>query len=143
MNNEKNNKNGFTLVELIAVIAIIAILTLMAVPAVLKIYNENVIKTMSVQENEVVNAANLFIEDYCNSPLDNSKICPKSYEKVVDGKKTVCLNDLQNEEDKYISSVKYKNSNCTGYVTYYFDSKTELYGNGKAYLFCGKNSNGG
>lgn len=74
MNNEKDNKNGFTLVELIAVIAIIAILTLMAVPAVLKIYNENVIKAMNVQENEVVNAANLFIEDYCNSPLDKSKI---------------------------------------------------------------------
>ena len=38
------DRNGFTLTELLAVIAIIAILTLMVVPAVIKMYNENVIK---------------------------------------------------------------------------------------------------
>lgn len=46
-------KKGFTLVELLAVIAIIAILTLMAVPAVIKMYNENVIKAMHIQESEI------------------------------------------------------------------------------------------
>ena len=115
------NKRGFTLIELLAVIAIIAILTLMAVPAVIKIYNENVIKAMHVQESEIKEAANLFVEDYCNSSIDQTKICPKSYSTPVNDKKTVCLQDLQNNSDKYIGTVKYKGSDCKGYVTYYLD----------------------
>ena len=132
------NKYGFTLIELLAVIAIIAVLTLIAVPAALKIYNENVIKSMRVQEGQVKDAANLFVEDYCKSSIDQTKICPKSYSKGLDNKKVVCLQDLQNSSDKYIGTVKYKSSDCKGYVTYYLDSETGIYGNEKAYLFCGK-----
>ena len=135
-------KNGFTLTELLAVIAIISILTLMAVPAVIKIYNDSVIKTMRVQENEIKHAANLFVEDYCNDPLDHSLICPQSYSKPVNNKKVVCLSDLQNSKDKYISSVKYKDSDCKGYVTYYLDENTGIYGNEKTYLFCGLKEDG-
>ena len=135
-------KNGFTLTELLAVIAIISILTLMAVPAVIKIYNDSVIKTMRVQENEIKNAANLFVEDYCNDVLDHSLICPQSYSKPVNNKKVVCLSDLQNSKDKYISSVKYKDSDCKGYVTYYLDENTGIYGNEKTYLFCGLKEDG-
>ncbi|MGM9874622.1 MAG: BspA family leucine-rich repeat surface protein [Bacilli bacterium] len=135
-------KNGFTLTELLAVIAIISILTLMAVPAVIKIYNDGVIKTMRVQENEIKHAANLFIEDYCNDPLDHSLICPQSYSKPVNNKKVVCLSDLQNSKDKYISNVKYKDSDCKGYVTYYLDENTGIYGNEKTYLFCGLKEDG-
>ena len=135
-------KNGFTLTELLAVIAIISILTLMAVPAVIKIYNDSVIKTMHVQENEIKHAANLFVEDYCNDPLDHSLICPQSYSKPVNNKKVVCLSDLQNSKDKYISSVKYKDSDCKGYVTYYLDENTGIYGNEKTYLFCGLKEDG-
>ena len=50
------NKNGFTLIELLVVIAIIALLILIAVPAALKIYNENVIKSMYIQEAQVKDA---------------------------------------------------------------------------------------
>ena len=135
-------KNGFTLTELLAVIAIISILTLMAVTAVIKIYNDSVIKTMHVQENEIKHAANLFVEDYCNDPLDHSLICPQSYSKPVNNKKVVCLSDLQNSKDKYISSVKYKDSDCKGYVTYYLDENTGIYGNEKTYLFCGLKEDG-
>ena len=135
-------KNGFTLTELLAVIAIISILILIAVPAVIKIYNDSVIKTMRVQENEIKNAANLFIEDYCNNPLDHSLICPQSYSKPVNNKKVVCLSDLQNSKDKYISNVKYKDSDCKGYVTYYLDENTGIYGNEKTYLFCGLKEDG-
>ena len=116
------NKYGFTLIELLAVIAIIAVLTLIAVPAALKIYNENVIKSMRVQEGLVKDAANLFVEDYCKSSIDQTKICPKSYSKGLDNKKVVCLQDLQNNPDKCIGGVKYKGSDCKGYVTYYLDS---------------------
>ena len=132
------DKKGFTLIELLAVIAIIAVLTIIAVPAALKIYNENVIKNMRVQEAQVKDAANLFVEDYCKSTIDQTKICPKSYSTPVNDKKTVCLQDLQNSSDKYIGTVKYKSSDCKGYVTYYLDSETGVYGNEKTYLFCGK-----
>ena len=135
-------KKGFTLTELLAVIAIISILALMAVPAVIKIYNDSVIKTMHVQEKKIKDAANLFVEDYCNNPLDHSLICPQSYSKPVNNKKVVCLSDLQNSKDKYISSVKYKDSDCKGYVTYYLDENTGIYGNEKTYLFCGLKEDG-
>ncbi len=132
------NKNGFTLIELLAVIAIIAVLTLIAVPAALKIYNENVIKSMHVQEGQVKDAANLFVEDYCKSSIDQTKICPKSYNKGIENKKVVCLQDLQNSNEKYIGKIKYKSSDCKGYVTYYLDDDTNTYTNEKAFLFCGK-----
>ena len=135
-------KKGFTLTELLAVIAIISILALMAVPAVIKIYNDSVIKTMHVQEKKIKDAANLFVEDYCNDPLDHSLICPQSYSKPVNNKKVVCLSNLQNSKDKYISSVKYKDSDCKGYVTYYLDENTGIYGNEKTYLFCGLKEDG-
>ena len=135
-------KNGFTLIEILVVIAIIAILTLIAVPAVLKIYNKNVIKSMHIQETEIKDAANLFVEDYCKTSIDQTKICPKSYSTAVNNKKTVCLKDLQNKSDKYIDTVKYKGSDCKGYVTYYLDSETGVYGNEKTFLFCGLNEDG-
>ena len=137
-----NNRNGFTLIELLAVIAIIAILTLMAVPSLLKMYNENVIKSMHIQEKEISNAANMFIEDYCYDSIDGTNKCPDSYEKAVNNKKTVCLQDLQKKSDKYIDKVKYKGSDCKGYVTYYLDNETGIYGNEKTSLFCGLNDNG-
>ena len=110
------NKNGFSLIELLGVIAIVAILTLMVVPAAIKTYNENAIKAMHVQENEVKEAANLFVEDYCKNSIDQTKICPKSYSTPVNDKKTVCLQDLQKSSDKYIDDIKYKGSDCKGYI---------------------------
>ena len=121
------NKKGFTLIELLAVIAILAILTLMAVPAVIKIYNESVIKAMHVQENKVKDAANLFVEDYCEDSLDHSKVCPSSYETAnSSGEKYICLSDLQGA-DSYIKNVKYKSDSCKGIITYQKDTGTDLY----------------
>ena len=136
------NKKGFTLVELLAVIAIIAILTLMVVPAVIKLYNDNVIKAMHVQESEVKEAANLFIEDYCEDPLDHSKVCPSSYETTnsID-EKYVCLSDLQGK-DSYIKEVKYKSDSCKGIIIYQKDDDTDLYTNANVYLYCGDDGNG-
>lgn len=66
----------------------------------------------------------------------------KKLQYSCNDKKTVCLQDLQNNSDKYIGTVKYKGSDCKGYVTYYLDSETGVYGNEKTYLFCGLNEDG-
>lgn len=133
-------KNGFTLIELLVVIALLIVLVLFAVPNVIKVYNENVIKNMHIQEANVVDAANLFVDDYCDNPIDDSVSCPSSYTNGLNGKKVVCLNDIQNKIDKYLGSVKYKGSDCKGYVTYYLNSETGVYTDEKAFLFCGKKS---
>ena len=87
------NKKGFTLVELLAVIAIIAILGTMGVAAVLKIYNNNINKTMVVQENNIAEASKTYLEDYCIDPIDNTYKCPDSYKNnesifIADDKKS-------------------------------------------------------
>lgn len=136
-------RNGFTLTELLAVIAIIAILTLMVVPAVIKMYNENVIKAMHIQESEIKEAADLYIEDHCDDPIDHSVICPSSYEeKNADEEKYICLSDLQVKSDKYIDKVKFKSYSCNGIIIYQKDDETNLYTNSNVYLYCGDNSKG-
>ena len=136
------DKKGFTLVELLAVIAIISILSLMVVPFVIKIYNKSVIKVMHVQENKVKDAANLFVEDYCEDSLDHSKDCPSSYEIAnSSGEKYICLSDLQGT-DSYIKKVKYKSDSCKGIITYQKDTKTDLYTIVNVYLYCGDDEKG-
>ena len=65
------NKKGFTLVEVIAVVAILALLAVIAVPNVVKLFNSGKNDTMTIQENQVLDAANLFLEDYCRNPMDS------------------------------------------------------------------------
>lgn len=66
------NKKGFTLVEIIAIVAILAILVIIAAPNVMKLFKEGKEKTMTIQENEVLDAAKLYIEDYCRNPISSS-----------------------------------------------------------------------
>ncbi len=68
------NKKGFTLVEVIAVVAILALLAVIAVPNVVKLFNSGKKDTMTIQENQVLDAAKLYIEDYCRNPIDKSKL---------------------------------------------------------------------
>ena len=137
------NKNGFTLIELLVVIAIIALLILIAVPAALKIYNENVIKSMYIQEAQVKDAANLFVEDYCNSPIDQTMICPKSYSTPVNDKKTVCLQDLQNSSDKYIKVINFKGSQIKKMKNIEISSVEFNEDNDKAFIIVKKNTKEG
>ena len=134
---------GFTLVELLAVIAIVGILTLIAVPNAIKLYNEAILKEMVVQESNIKNAANIYLEDYCNSKLDDRLICPSSYEEVNNkDEKYVCLSDLQEANDSYIGSVKYKKDSCKGIIVYKKDKDTDLYIDAKTYLYCGNSDTG-
>lgn len=135
------SRNGFTLTELLAVIAIIAILTLMVVPAAIKTYNENVIKAMHVQESEIKNSANLYVQDYCDDPIDDSDECPISYDETNSyGEKYVCLSDLQ--DVKTIKKVKYKGDSCKGIIVYKKDTDTDLYSDASVYLYCGDSDKG-
>ena len=137
-------KNGFTLIELLAVIAILSMLALIAVPSAIEIYNEGIKKEMKIQESNVKDAANLYVEDYCTDKIDDSLTCPRTYDYghydqrlgyIVE--KYVCLKDLQNAKDKYIGDVRYKKDDCDGFVVYHLDERTGTYGNAKTYLYCG------
>lgn len=137
-------RNGFTLVELLAVIAVLGVIALIAVPNVIKLFNSGVLKEMAVQENNIKEAANLYIEDRCNSKLDDKSVCPESYEETnYNGEKFVCLSDLQELNDKYISgAVKYKNDTCQGVILYDRDYKTGQYTQSNVYLYCGNSETG-
>lgn len=137
-------KNGFTLIELLAVIAILSMLALIAVPSAIEIYNEGIKKEMKIQESNVKDAANLYIEDYCTDKIDESLTCPSTYDDgIYDSasglvtEKYVCLYNLQKAKDKYISDVRYKKDDCEGFIVYYLNEKTGTYGNAKTYLYCG------
>jgi len=125
-------KNGFTLMELLAVIAIIGILVLLIVPNVLKTYNESIIKSLEVEEGVIVDAANIFLEDYCISPIDDdhSSQCPSTYKND----RYLALEDLK---DYITKELKYKGQKCNGIVIY--NEKKE----GKTYLACGSNEEDG
>lgn len=141
---------GFTLMELLTVIAILGILTLIAVPNVIEVYNKGVIKEMQIQETNIKDAANLYLEDYCLSKIDERLICPSTYEDGVydsnSGKtveKYVCLNELQKSGDSYLNGeVSYRKQTCKGFVTYYYNEEFGTYDNPKTYLFCGNEEDG-
>ncbi len=138
------NRNGFTLIELLAVIAIMGLLALIAVPNIIKLYNKGVVSEMRVQENTIKDAANLFLEDHCNSKLDDDATCPSSYEvSNYNDEKYVCLSDLQASNDDYISkTIKFKKDTCQGVIIYDRDYKTGLYTTPNVYLYCGDSNTG-
>ena len=143
MNRYNINKNGFTLIELLAVIAIIAILGTIGTLATLKIYNDNIKKTMIIQENNVSSVAKTYLEDFCFDPLDNTYGCPQSYNNNTD-KKYICLSNLQEKKDNskvqdyndsYINDVTYKKESCKGIVVFSPNDDGD-YVNPKTYLYC-------
>lgn len=67
------NKKGFTLVEIVAAIAIMAIIGLIAVPSVIKKFNTSRIQAMTIQENKLVEAGDILLDDYCRDAIDEKK----------------------------------------------------------------------
>jgi len=130
-------KKGFTLIELLAVVAIIGMLSIMIIPGVIKLFNGAVGDSMTVTENEVLDAANLYLEDYCRNPISNEyRInCNDDKHELEDNKVYFCLSTLQGR--KVLKEVYYKEaSSCSGIVIY--DVNNNKYTNGKVYLYCGE-----
>lgn len=137
------NEKGFTLVELLAVIVIMAILLLVAIPNISKVRQSSLKKTMRIQEGNVKKAADLYIQDYCTSGLEDTATCPDSYARNIDeDEKYICLSNLTDDDNRYISDVTYNRQSCNGVVVYTKNSKSGLYTDAKVYLFCGSNENG-
>lgn len=128
-------KKGFTLVEILAVIAIIAMLSVMILPGVINLFNGAMVDSMKVSENEILDAANLYIEDYCRNPIDDDyrSKCNEDKKVISESKVYFCLSTLQGR--KIIKEVYYKEStSCRGVITY--DVENYKYSNPKVYLFC-------
>lgn len=137
------NKKGFTLVEILAVVAILAILVIVAVPNVVKLFNEGSNDTMTIQENQVLDASKLYLEDYCRSAISSEhlKSCADNRHLIssTEDHELVyfCLDTIKNSG--YIKdAILYKSDNCDGIVVFNRSGKT--YSDGKVYLYCGNNS---
>ena len=132
------NKKGFTLVELIAVIAIIGILAILVLPDIVEYFNETSDDAMKIQENQVLDAANLYIEDACIHPInDRYKFYCSQHIKTVGSYKVVCIGEIL-EEGYLENMVTFRNaSKCNGFVMY--DFSNNKYSDGKTYLSCGEN----
>ena len=129
-------KNGFTLVELLAVIAILGVISVIAIPAVMDMFNNSIDHTMKVQEQGMLDAGNLFVQDSCGRNAinkDRKAICNAG----ISGKKAYIVSDILTKFG-YIDPMYFRESvACMGFVEYDYDSSTGKFSNGKSYVYCG------
>lgn len=131
------NKKGFTLIELLATIALLSVLVVFVVPSVYNFLTEGYNKAIALQVTKVEEAAGLFLEDYCKTPISSAYQCPNTSPNIITYGQTtgytgkICLNILQNTSNEYIGSISFKKNTCMGYIEF---ENNET----KAYLKCGE-----
>lgn len=130
-------KKGFTLVELLAVIAILGMIVVIAVPNVMDIFKSSNEGMMISQETSVLDAANIYLNDYCIHPIYHSSICSVNrYDDSDSNKVYLCLGNVISTGR--IGSVYFKGSTeCRGFIVYDKDATEINYSNGKVFLKCG------
>ena len=130
------NKKGFTLIEVIVVVAILGILALIVLPNFVSTFKKSSTNAMITQENEVVDTVQMFLEDYCRTPLQSKKGQCDTYSvpTSVENQKYTCLSSMQ--ANRYIDDLIFQDQVCSGFVIY-TKSGNRDYGNYKAYLKCG------
>jgi len=117
-------RKGFTLIELLAVIVIMGTILLLIVPNVVRYLNAGSTKAMEIEEENILDAAQIYINDYCLDPISNSYVCPSTYKTS----KYICLSDLQ--DSKLITKdIKFQGDTCKVIVLF---GQTD-----KAYFACG------
>ena len=147
------NRKGFTLVEIVAAIAIMAIIGLIAAPAVIKKFNSSRIQAMAIQENKLVEAGDILLDDYCKDAIDYDKKrkCKFYYQDlplsdedktnysdiIKDNKiyKYICVSDIK-DLDYYSEELVYSGTPCQGVVIYEIDKKSNLTSDSYSYVKC-------
>ena len=129
-------KKGFTLIELIAVIAVIAVLSVMVLPSIIDIFNNNKDTITQIQENEILDSAKMYVEDYCNNPMnsDYKQDCNANFKIIDENTRYVCISHLQSKN--LVDNVYYEDTTCNGLVVFNKDDM-DVFSNGKTYLYCG------
>ena len=122
------NKNGFTLVEVAVVVAIIGLMAVVVIPRITDIFGDSVAKRMKIQENNVNEAALLYLEDFCNNPIGNNR-CTLTRNANLKYSGQINLNTLIAND--YIDLVELQGTECTG-CTIITDNKPVTY------LTCGE-----
>ena len=108
-----NNKKGFTLVEIAIVVAVIGLLSIAIVPKIADIFGDSITKTMKVQENNVRDAAKMYIEDHCANPISGFRCTlTRNSDNTFSG--TISLTVLTEEE--YIDDISIQGTSCTGEI---------------------------
>lgn len=121
-------KKGFTLVEILIVIVLIGAIMMLVVPRIADIFKQSSNKTLKVQENEIKDAALLYLEDYCKNPVDLNR-CPNTITRNDDYTFSgyILLNSLVNND--YIDEVVYRETTCDACIRFTNNAA-------KAYINC-------
>ena len=137
------NKSGFTLIELLAVIVIMSILAALLLPDAFDIFNNTFEKAMRIQEDNVTEAAKLYMQDFCLNPMEgNTCYFTSSLNKGTSSTGFRYYNGILPLETlisaDYIEPiVSNREDNCTGCVVITANTATgEM--TYKTYLSCGE-----